>query len=246
MDVSRINSAGFMPPGQLVSTAAKARAEEKQAVQQERVTLSQTQDEQAPLTYGKPGATPATPADPDAAGTAATAATPATQGPQDLAAMLEESDRKVSEFMQMLGGMLQKQGLEWSKVISGEQHLSADPQTIKAAQAAIAPDGEFGVKNTAQRILSFARSMIGDDPSRLDAVRQAVSKGFDDAKAALGGALPDISKQTYDTIMAEFDRWSKDGLPANGPITLPDNSGSNDGSTTTADGGTNSSGQAAA
>ena len=204
MDISRINAPPITPPGRQVSSDAHARAAAKQAEQrekqQDKVTLGQ-QDDTAPLTYGKPRKNDA---------------------PQqvDLPAMLEESDRKAGEMLQLLGDLIQKQGLEWKKVVSGEQKLTADPETIKAAQAAIAEDGEFGVRKTAERILSFARSMIGDDPSRLQAVRDAVSLGFDQAKEALGGALPDISNQTYDTIMAEFDRWAKDGLPSDTTISL--------------------------
>lgn len=215
MDISRVNNAGFTPPGQLVSDAAHARNAERKAEKQETVSLGQQKQEDLALTYSKP---------PASRGNTEPQETQNTQGPQDLAAMLEESDRKASEMLQLLGNLIQKQGLEWSKVASGEQQLSADPETIKAAQAAIGEDGEFGVRKTAERILSFARSMIGDDPSRLEAVRKAVTQGFDEAREMLGGTLPDISEQTYDTIMAEFDRWGQDGLPANGSIALPSQS----------------------
>lgn len=229
MDISRVNNPNFPPPGLAVSTAAKARAEQRQAEhwadKQETVTLGQ-QDDAVP-TYGKPGRPRGSEA---AAGTdsgttaGSTSGSTASSGPQDLTALLEESDRKASEMLQLLGNLIQKQGLEWKKVVSGEQKLSADPETIKAAQAAIGEDGEFGVRKTAERILSFARSMIGDDPSRLEAVRKAVTQGFDEAREILGGTLPDISEQTYDTIMAEFDRWGQDGLPANSSIALPSQS----------------------
>ncbi|MFC3625362.1 DUF5610 domain-containing protein [Vogesella amnigena] len=221
MDISRVNNAGFTPPGQLVSAAAHARNAERKAEKQETVSLGQQQQEDLALTYSKP---PASRGNTESQETQETQETQSTQGPQDLAALLEESDRKASEMLQLLGNLIQKQGLEWSKVASGEQQLSADPETIKAAQAAIGEDGEFGVRKTAERILSFARSMIGDDPSRLEAVRNAVTQGFDEAREMLGGTLPDISEQTYDTIMAEFDRWGQDGLPANGSIALPSQS----------------------
>lgn len=205
MDISRVNSANFTPPGQLVSAAAHARNAERKAEQQETVSLGQQQEDTA-LTYSKPAA--------------ASGAATGTERP-DLAALLEESDRKAGEMLQLLGNLIQKQNLEWKKVVSGEQKLSADPETIKAAQAAIGEDGEFGVRKTAERILSFARGMIGDDPSRLQAVRDAVTQGFDEAREMLGGALPEISEQTYNTIMTEFDSWAQNGLPANGNISLP-------------------------
>lgn len=139
-----------------------------------------------------------------------------------LRAALAESDRKVEEFMQLLGGLVEQQGLEWKKLVSGEQKLTADPETIQQAQAAIAEDGEFGVRKTAERILSFARLAMGDDPDKLETIRNAVTRGFDEAKQMLGGELPEISQQTYSAIMDEFDRWAKDGLPQ-GEISLARN-----------------------
>ena len=42
---------------------------------------------------------------------------------------------------------------------------------------------------------------------------EAIQKGFDEARAILGGSLPEISEQTHAAIMAELDRWAKDGIP---------------------------------
>ncbi|SMC29775.1 hypothetical protein SAMN02745857_04116 [Andreprevotia lacus DSM 23236] len=140
--------------------------------------------------------------------------------PVDLAGMMDESNRKVQAFTDMLNGMLQQQGLTWSKVVSGEQHLSADPATIEAAKQAVSDDGEFGVTNTAERILSFAKAAIGDDPSKLATIRAAVEKGFKDATDFFGGKLPDISEQTHAAITAEFDRWEKEGIPSGDKVTL--------------------------
>ena len=137
-----------------------------------------------------------------------------TQQQPDVASLLAESDRKAQEMIDLLQGLIQKQGLTWSKVVSGEQRLSADAESIDAARQAISEDGEFGVKKTAERILSFARLGIGDDPAKIATMREAVEKGFNEAKEMLGGNLPEISQKTHDAIMAEFDRWEKEGLPA--------------------------------
>ncbi|KAF0812050.1 hypothetical protein IGB42_03592 [Andreprevotia sp. IGB-42] len=139
----------------------------------------------------------------------------------DLAGMLEDSNRKVQTFIDMLGGLLQKQGLEWSKVVSGEQKLSADPETIAAAKEAISEDGEFGVRKTAERILTFAKGMVGNDPEKLATIRDAVEKGFKQAEEIFGGKLPEISNQTHAAITAEFDRWEKEGIPSGNTVTLP-------------------------
>ncbi len=137
----------------------------------------------------------------------------------DIASMLEESNRKVQEIINLILPLMRQQGLEIGKVVSGEQQLTTDAATIEKAKAAIAEDGEFGVRQVAERILNFAKSAIGDDPASLAAVRAAVEKGFQQAKEMLGGTLPEISQKTYDAIMKQFDSWESDGIPA-GTVSL--------------------------
>lgn len=130
----------------------------------------------------------------------------------DLDAALEEAKKQVEQFMRMLGQAVEEQGLEWNKVVSGEQKLTVDPATREAAQKAIGPDGEFGVAKTAGRILDFAKAVIGGDPKKLATIRAAVEKGFGEAEQAFGGKLPDISYETMNAVRAEFDRWEAEGL----------------------------------
>ncbi|WP_199054610.1 hypothetical protein [Aquitalea sp. ASV15] len=165
------------------------------------VSLGQNDSGTQSLTYGKPSSS-------------------ATAAPVDVSALLAKSNQQVSDFLKLLGNLVQQQGLQWNKVVSGEQKLTVDPQTKAAATQAVSEDGELGVKNTARRILDFARLGIGNDPSKIDTLRAAVQQGFDEAKQAFGGSLPDISNQTHDAIMATLDDWQKNGLPSNNDYTL--------------------------
>ena len=142
--------------------------------------------------------------------------------------MLEESDQKVADFLDFLRPLLEQQGLTMAKVVSGEQKLTVDQGTIDAAKAAISDDGEMGVRKVSERILSFAKFAMGDDPAKLQKIREAVELGFSQAKEALGGTLPDISQKTYDTIMAEFDRWEKEGIPQGDTVSLAKSGASSD------------------
>ncbi|GGP23381.1 hypothetical protein [Silvimonas iriomotensis] len=156
-----------------------------------------------------------------ASGSDGTDATSSGSTPVDLASMLDQSNQKVQQFIDMLGNMLKQQGLTWSKVVSGEQKLSADPKTIDAAKQAVSADGEFGIKNTAERILNFAKAAAGNDPAKLSQLKDAIQQGFDSAAQFFGGKLPDISNQTHDVIMNELDKWSQNGIPQ-GDVTLSD------------------------
>lgn len=164
------------------------------------VTLGQSNEDNSALTYGKP--------------------TTGSSTPVDVPALLAKSNQQVSDFLKLLGNLVQQQGLQWNKVVSGEQKLTVDPQTKAEATQAVSEDGELGIKNTARRILDFARLGIGNDPGKIDTIRAAVQQGFDEAKKAFGGSLPDISNQTRDAIMATLDDWQKNGLPSNNDYTL--------------------------
>lgn len=142
------------------------------------------------------------------------------QAAPDLASMLEDSNRKAQAIIDLIVPLVKQQGLNMAKVVSGEQQLTVDAATIAKAKAAIAEDGEFGVKQVAERILSFAKMAIGSDPSKLDAIRAAVEKGFKEAADMLGGTLPEISQKTHEVIMAEFDRWQSDGIPEGDTVSL--------------------------
>ena len=138
----------------------------------------------------------------------------------DLEALLEESNRKAQAIVDLILPLVEQQGLNLAKVVSGEQKLRADPKAIAAAKAAIAPDGEFGVQKTAERILSFAKAAIGGDPAKLEKIRAAVELGFKQAADILGGTLPEISQQTLSAIQTEFDHWKADGIPTGNTVKL--------------------------
>lgn len=198
MHVSGISQQGAVPVAVKPQAASAAAREATDVPEQDKVTLGEQQTE--PLTYGDPRKNKV--------------------GQSDLAQMLEESDRKAQAIIDLIRPLVEQQGLNLARVASGEQHLSADPASIEKAKAAIADGGEFSVEKTAERILSFAKAAIGDDPSRLGAIRAAVEKGFDEAQRLLGGSLPEISQKTHAMIQGEFDRWEKEGIPAGDKVSL--------------------------
>lgn len=207
LNVSSIATQGAALPVARAQAAVADTRKEADAPARDKVTLGAQQAQ--PLTYAAPARTPAA---------ASAASAPST--PSDLDRMLEESDRKAQAVIDLIRPLVEQQGLNMAKVASGEQQLSADPEAIEAAKAAVADDGEFGVQKTAERILSFAKAAIGADPSQIDTIRAAVEKGFQDAQDILGGSLPEISQKTRSTIQAEFDRWQKEGIPAGDTVSL--------------------------
>lgn len=107
--------------------------------------------------------------------------------------------------------ILKEQGIDF-KIATGEagaEEIDISQLTQEDAQALIADDGYFGVDKTSDRIVDFAMGIAGGDPSRLDAIKEGVDKGFAEALKAFGGQLPDISYDTYDAVMKKLDDWAE-------------------------------------
>ena len=104
--------------------------------------------------------------------------------------------------------IFKEQGID-SKIATGDTQIDISKITPEDAQTLVANDGYFGVDKTSQRIFDLAVGIAGGDPAKIDAIRVGVEKGFQEAKKAFGGKLPDISYKTYDAVMQKLDDWAK-------------------------------------
>lgn len=86
--------------------------------------------------------------------------------------------------------------------------VEIDDKTRLKAQEDISDEGFWGVENTSQRIIDFAKSLVGGDPSKAEEMKDTFIKGFKAAEEAWGGKLPEISYKTYDATIKLFDEWS--------------------------------------
>ncbi len=98
-----------------------------------------------------------------------------------------------------------------SSVIDVGGGSSADIATMtpEDAKKLVAEDGYWGVKQTSERIFKQAVAISGNDPTRIDKVKEGILTGFGMARTALGSALPDISAKTLDAVMKKLDDWTK-------------------------------------
>ena len=103
--------------------------------------------------------------------------------------------------------ILKDQGIGY-QVPAGEEEIDLSEISQNKAKSLIADDGYFGVEQTSSRIVDFATGLAGNDPSRLEAIKQGVEQGFQEALDAFGGWLPDISYDTYDAVIEKLDIWA--------------------------------------
>lgn len=95
----------------------------------------------------------------------------------------------------------------WKMIAQG--NFTVDASTKAEAQAAISADGYWGVSQTSQRIVDFAKALAGTSPEMAKMARDAFEKGYRQAEEAWGGKLPGICGETYDEVMSLFDKWEQ-------------------------------------
>ncbi len=126
-----------------------------------------------------------------------------------------EVDRHTQSLRDLVQKLLLQQGGTYSEStdiyqLLREGKVQADDETRLQAQKDIAEDGYWGVEQTANRMVEFAKALAGSDPSKADTLIGAVKQGFEEATKTWGGELPEICKKTIDTTISKLEAW-RDG-----------------------------------
>ena len=126
-----------------------------------------------------------------------------------------DAEARTAQLRSIVEQMMTKQGVAigtaddmWKFLAKGDFTVSAD---VKAqAEADIAEDGYWGVKQTSDRIVDFAKALSGGDPDKADEMIEAFKKGFEEATKAWGDELPEISQKTYDAVLEKMNAWKNE------------------------------------
>lgn len=123
-----------------------------------------------------------------------------------------DAESRQSQLVSMVQKMMSQQANAygqandiWKFLASGKAQV--DPATRAQAQADIAEDGYYGVKQTASRLFDFASALAGDDVNKMKEMQAAIEKGFKKAEGTWGGKLPGISYDTLDAVNKMFDDY---------------------------------------
>lgn len=132
-----------------------------------------------------------------------------------VAQLKADAEARKSQMLSYVQQMLGQQGKTigtaddmWSFLAGGNYTVTAAAKA--QAQAAIADDGYWGVEQTSDRIVEFAKALAGDDPDKADELLEAFKKGYGQATKSWGSTLPDISSRTYDAVLEKFDAWKNE------------------------------------
>ncbi len=132
-----------------------------------------------------------------------------------IAQMKAETEARMNQMTSLVQKMISGQGNAvgsandiWSFLASGD--FTIDEAAKAKAQADIAEDGYWGVEQTSDRILDFAKALAGNDVSKADELLEAFKKGYKEATGAWGKELPDISSRTYEAVEEKFAAWKNE------------------------------------
>jgi methylmalonyl-CoA mutase cobalamin-binding subunit len=87
---------------------------------------------------------------------------------------------------------------------------SQSAQSSDSVSSVFSPDSYYSAEKTAARIVDFALSFYngGDREDFARMVQEAVLKGFDQAKVAMGGTLPSISEKTISLVLNAINQFA--------------------------------------
>lgn len=138
-----------------------------------------------------------------------------------VAKLKADADARTEQLRSLVQQLFTKQGNTYGiatgddmwKFLAGG-NFTVDAATKAQAQADIADDGYWGVEQTSDRILDFAKALSGGDPDKIEELKNAFIKGFKQATGAWGKDLPDISGRTYNATIEKFDKWAEESKKA--------------------------------
>ena len=109
----------------------------------------------------------------------------------DRAALVQQLKSEQSQKQAQMTSLVQKmiteqagafEGSIWEFLASG--NYTVDEAARKQAEEAISEDGYYGVKQTSERLFSFASALAGDDVEKMKEMQEAMEKGFNQATKA--------------------------------------------------------------
>lgn len=126
---------------------------------------------------------------------------------EELNRILEESRKATESLQDLVKTLIEKQGKTVEGVLNGTESVDLDTETKTEAAKMISDNGDWGISAVSSRIVNFAKALAGGDPSKFKELKKAIEKGFEQAREALGGVLPDICQKTYDETMKKLNEW---------------------------------------
>lgn len=126
---------------------------------------------------------------------------------------ISEQERVTSKFLmlrELAAYVFKEQGVTSGIDSDNEKAAGISSKLPKETKELSEEDGYWGLGQTSERIYKLALGFAGFDAGKLDNVKEGILKGFEMAKSALGGELPEVSQRTVDMALKKLNDWGKD------------------------------------
>lgn len=130
--------------------------------------------------------------------------------PETIERLKAEADQRFEQLRGIVEKLLLKQGGTFdvsNGLANAYRSLQVDPETQAQAQADIAEDGYWGVEQTSDRILDFAKALAGTDLDMAEKMLEAIKEGFKQAGEAWGEDLPELCQDTMKASLQKVEDW---------------------------------------
>ena len=129
--------------------------------------------------------------------------------------MKAEAEMKTAQLRSLVEKMLLKQGQKFTTLADAfdmikDGTIEVDDETAEEAAKEVADDGYWGVEQTSDRLVSFAKALAGNDTAYADELLAAMKKGFEQATGEWGDDLPDLCQRTIEAAEKKMIAW-RDG-----------------------------------
>ena len=126
--------------------------------------------------------------------------------------MKADAEARTASLRSLVEKMMLKQG---QTITSATDYLMAlkngtvevDEATRAQAEEDISEDGYWGVEQTSDRLVSFAKALAGNDSAKADELMAAIEKGYEEATKAWGDELPEICQKTLEATREKMEAW---------------------------------------
>ena len=129
-----------------------------------------------------------------------------------------DTEQRTSQLRSLVESMILKQNKTFQTgTLTDEKmfemlrkgQVEVSPEVRAQAQEDISEDGYWGIKQTSERLFSFAKAISGGDTSKAETLITAMEKGFKQATKAWGDDLPEICQKTLEAATEKIRSWAK-------------------------------------
>lgn len=128
-----------------------------------------------------------------------------------LAEVKKAAEAANSQLKALVKELLARQGMTFKEALDSAAEVEVDEKAVAEANELISAGGKYSPEAVSDRIVNFAKAISGGDTEKYDLLKDAIEKGFNEARELLGGSLPEISGKTYDLVMEKLDNWANGG-----------------------------------